>query len=183
MLVLGAVAGLVKVEAGEHEARPPRVSSDSARSLDVLAGGLGLPRDHHETEAIDVMHHIWSGDWPDNRSPRLVSMSLDDKAAAQSVKLRSGESYTATVDVSDYENDPLVYRWELKEESRATQKGGDFEESIPNLAGLIENPTAPSTTIRAPAAGAYRLFAYAYDDHGHAAHANIPFLVSDSGAE
>ena len=136
-----------------------------------------------ETEAVDVMHHIWSGEWPDNRSPRLESMSLDGKAAAQSVTLRSGESYTATVDVSDYENDPLVYRWELKEESRATQKGGDFEESIPNLAGLIENPTAPSTTIRAPAAGAYRLFAYAYDDHGHAAHANIPFLVSDSGAE
>ena len=39
---------------------------------------------------------------------------------------------------------------------------------------------AAATTLTAPPPGEYRLFAYAYDGNGHAAHANIPFLVEAS---
>ena len=129
-----------------------------------------------KTEAVDVMHYIWNGAWPENRSPAVRSMLLDGKRATDDVTLKAGQTYEAVVDVVDPENDSLSYRWELKPESEATQVGGAFEESIANLRGLLQ-PSAGTARVTAPKAGEYRLFVYAYDDHGHAAHANIPFQV------
>ena len=104
-------------------------------------------------------------------------MVLDGKPATDNVTLSAGQTYDAVLDVIDHENDPLAYRWELKPESEATQVGGAFEESISNLDGLVV-ASAGTARITAPQPGEYRLFVYAYDDHGHAAHANIPFLVT-----
>ena len=133
-----------------------------------------------ETEVVDVMHYIWNGDWPENRSPAVRNMLLNAKNMHQSVTLQAGKSYKASVQISDPDDDPLTYRWEVKPESDTIQVGGDFEESIGSLDGVIETPDAARTGINAPAqAGAYRLFVYAYDGQGHAAHANIPFLVED----
>ena len=137
-----------------------------------------------ETETIDVMHYIWNGTWPDNRSPRLESMSLDGEFAEQNVELIAGQSYDATVKVSDPDNDALRYHWEVKPESDATQVGGDFEESIESLDRLISDDSAPAIQLIAPQEpGAYRLFVYIYDGQNHAAHANIPFLTSDDGGK
>ena len=130
-----------------------------------------------KTEAVDVMHYIWNGAWPENRSPKVRSMVLDGKPATDNVTLSAGQTYDAVLEVIDHENDPLAYRWELKPESEATQVGGAFEESISNLDGLVV-ASAGTARITAPQPGEYRLFVYAYDDHGHAAHANIPFLVT-----
>lgn len=130
-----------------------------------------------ETEAVDVMHYIWNDEWPDNRSPGIRSMLLDGKPATANVTLTAGRTYDAVVDAFDHENDPLAYHWELKPESEATQVGGAFEESIANLKGLLRSQ-AETARITAPSPGEYRLFVYAYDNHGHAAHANIPFLVA-----
>ena len=55
--------------------------------------------------------------------------------------------------------------------------GGDYEGRIANLDGFIADPGAPATVLSAPPPGKYRLFAYASDEQGHVAHANIPFLV------
>jgi hypothetical protein len=131
-----------------------------------------------ETEAVDVMHYIWTGAWPPNRTPRVNSVSLDGKSAKQSVVLLAGESYQATFDVFDHENDSLSYRWEVKPESGATEVGGDFEKPLSSLDGLLSDSAAATTSVNVRESGKYRLFAYAYDDHGHAAHANIPFMVT-----
>jgi exo-beta-1,3-glucanase (GH17 family) len=136
-----------------------------------------------ETETVDVMHFIWNGDWPDNRAPRIDAISLDGKSHRQSVILMPGETYDVVLNVSDSDGDPLTFRWEVKPESTAHQEGGDFEAAIPNLEGLVSSRDTAKTTLMAPEPGAYRLFAYAYDDHGHAAHANIPFLVQDGTRE
>jgi hypothetical protein len=134
-----------------------------------------------ETESVDVMHRIWAGDWPGNRSPRVEALRLDGRGAREGVTLVAGDTYAASFDVRDPDGDPLRFRWEVKPESEATQAGGDFEPPIPELEGCLADPAAPATTIAVAAPGRYRLFAYAYDDHGHAAHANIPFLVGPPG--
>ena len=130
-----------------------------------------------QTEAVDVMHLAWTGTPPANRAPRVRALRLDGKGSRDSVVLAAGRTYEATFDVVDPDGDPLRYRWEVKRESDATQTGGDFEERIGSIAGLLGDEAAPATTIAVGQPGRYRLFAYAFDDHGHAAHANIPFLV------
>ncbi len=132
--------------------------------------------DGEETEAVDVMHYIWNGVWPDNRAPRVDSMSLDGKGAADNVTLTAGQVYDAVIGVVDPDGDELTYRWELKPETTTTQVGGAFEESITSLDGLVD-AAAASSRVTAPSPGEYRLFVYAYDGQDNAAHANIPFLV------
>ncbi len=131
-----------------------------------------------ETEAIDVMHNIWTGKWPDNRTPRVSSLTLDNKTAFDNVTLSHGKPYVAKLKVMDWENDPVSYKWEVRPESSAQKIGGDHEKVPDVVEGLIEDPTAPAITLNAPeGGGAYRLFVYVYDGHNHAAHANIPFFV------
>ena len=134
--------------------------------------------DGTETETVDVMHYIWTGDWPDNRSPRIDRFVLDSKTAYDGVVLNAGGQYSAAVSVSDPDADELRFRWEIMHESEATQEGGDLEEVPEVLPGLIQGGETGEVIVTAPGpAGAYRLFVYIYDGQGNAGHANIPFLV------
>ena len=131
-----------------------------------------------ETATVDTMHFIWNGTWPANRSPRLVGATLDGKTAPQNIRLKPGQSYPASVQVLDPDGDTIAYSWEVMEESGARTTGGDFESRPKTLPGLIDSPTKGQVKLKAPSQpGAYRLFAYARDVKGHAAHANIPFFV------
>ncbi|MDX1481578.1 MAG: PKD domain-containing protein, partial [Woeseiaceae bacterium] len=129
------------------------------------------------TEMADVMQYLWTGRWPQNRAPRVSALTLAGKGARDSVTLEAGQSYPAAFEVADPDGDPLSYRWEVKPESRADQVGGDYEPAIPNLEGVLTDTAGASVSLRVTEPGAYRLFAYADDDQGHTAHANIPFLV------
>jgi len=131
-----------------------------------------------ETEVIDIMHRIWNGQWPANRTPKISTVRLDKKTGLDNVTLIKGKHYSASIDVIDPDNDPIRYRWEVRHESSADQVGGDHEPVPELIDNLITNPTASNIRITAPTiGGAYRLFVYAFDGHNHAAHANIPFYV------
>jgi len=135
-----------------------------------------------ETAAVDVMHHVWTGHWPATRSPQLAGAWLDGKTARQNIHLKAGQTYTAKVQASGENDSPLKYAWEIMPESTDLKTGGDFESRPQSLPGLI--PAAPGNeiAIKAPAKpGAYRLFAYVFDAHGHAAHVNIPFFLDKDG--
>ena len=134
--------------------------------------------DGSETEVIDVMHYIWNGAWPANRSPRLEGLLLDGKSALEDVTLQPGGRYEATVTASDPDGDELSFRWEIMRESEATQTGGDKEDVPERLPGLVDASGPAEVRLIAPGEpGAYRLFVYVYDGQGHAGHANVPFLV------
>ena len=138
-----------------------------------------LTEDGDLTEAVDAMQYAWTGTWPENRTPRVQAMLLDGRSAQGSIRLVAAQEYEAFFDVRDPDDDAVTYRWELKTESRATTGGGDYEGRIPNLEGYLSDPGAAKTVLSAPAPGKYRLFAYASDEQGRVAHANIPFLVED----
>lgn len=137
-----------------------------------------LLEDGSETEAVDVMHYIWNGTWPDNRAPQITGLSLDSKNVYQNVVLVAGGQYRARVDAVDPDGDDLTYQWLVMRESAALQEGGDPEvvpETVPDLVKILDGG---NIAVKAPdAPGAYRLFARVYDGNGHAGHANIPFMV------
>lgn len=130
------------------------------------------------TESVDVMYYQWNDTWPADRTPRVLSMTLDGKGSRENVELVAGVSYSASLEVHDEELESLKFRWEVRRESSAEQAGGDFEEVVPQLDGLLASTEGSQVTLIAPAPGTYRLFAYATDRHGLAAHANIPFRVA-----
>ena len=136
-------------------------------------------RSGESTAAVDAMQLAWTGQLPANQAPVVAAMRLDGRDAHTDITLEAGQRYRAEFVAHDPDGDPLTYRWQLKPESTATQEGGDYEAPIKSIPGRIESPDFAAPSLRAPKAGAYRLFAYAFDGKGHMAHANIPFRTTN----
>jgi hypothetical protein len=140
--------------------------------------GMFMP-DGKETESIDVMHYVWNGEWPENRTPRINGFTLESQVATDNIRLDAGSVYSASIDVTDPDGDVMSYRWEIMKESSTRATGGDQEEIPAVIEGLIQGDPAATTEFKAPAeSGAYRLFIYVGDGNDHVAHANIPFYVN-----
>ena len=132
------------------------------------------------TEAVDVMYHLWNGKWPDNRAPKIGRITVEGNSAYDGIRLVVGETYDVEVEAQDLDDDPITFLWALKKESDSTGEGGDFEESIGDIPFLIEDRFDSTAKLTAPPTeGKYRIFVYAFDDHGNAAHANAPMLVEN----
>lgn len=145
--------------------------------------GMFMP-DGQESEAIDAMHYVWNGTWPENRSPRLSDFTLEGQRAPNNIRLIAGGSFGAQVSVEDPDGDPLVYRWEIMRESNSKATGGDAERVPEAIGGLFSSDADSIAEFKAPMeTGAYRLFIYVEDGQDHTAHANIPFYVEDVAAE
>ena len=130
------------------------------------------------TESIDSMQFSWTNAWPENRAPHIESIKLRNRRPYASVKLTAFKTYTTKIEVSDPDGDALSFRWHVKTESTSTAEGGDSEARIPDIHGLIDDPTKPQIKLKAPPTlRAYRLFVEIYDGNGNAAHDNFPFYV------
>jgi hypothetical protein len=137
-----------------------------------------LLEDGSKTETIDVMEKIWTGAWPENRSPQVASMTLDSRTSASDIVLSANSPFPAQIAASDPDGDTLSYRWVVMRESQSKKEGGDKEETPEIMNGLVDHPDQNEITLTTPKEpGAYRLFAYVHDGEGSAGHANIPFLV------
>lgn len=132
-----------------------------------------------ETESVDVMHFIWNNKWPDNRAPQILNFSLDGKTAYENVELMAGIEYKAIVNINDFENDNISYSWEILPESVNIKNGGDEEIQPERINFKITHQQMGELMFVSPEPGHYRLFIYAEDGNGHAATANIPFLVKE----
>jgi hypothetical protein len=131
-----------------------------------------------ESEVVDVMQFLWSGKWPENKSPHLYSLQVDNKKSIQNVYLKPGSTYNVLAVASDPDNDPLSYRWELLTEPTQLSSGGDFEARPQTIEHLISSAGKGKAGLKAPdKEGAYRLFVYVTDGHNNVATANVPFFV------
>ena len=133
-----------------------------------LETGEKLPR-------VDAMAYAWTGEWPDNRAPKLES--LETPVAFE--KVAPGSSSYAEADIVDREGDELSYVWDVRAESTDRRVGGDAEAAPPSFADVIENGQGTSRiTFKAPdRPGGYRVFVTPYDGHGGAVVHNVPFYV------
>lgn len=124
---------------------------------------------------VDAMTRLWTGGWPENRSPLIKALHTE----AGGKTLDGDDRLSARLEVVDPEGDPLKISWILKRESTARSEGGDKEVVPETLPGFTEGQngllfTAPSL----PSNGAYRLFVEVRDGQGGAATANFPFRVA-----
>jgi hypothetical protein len=133
-----------------------------------------------KTEIVDVMQYLWTGKWPENRTPSVESLLIDGKTAYQNVMLDSGAVYKAKVIATDPENDPIFYYWKIVVENTGIElgEGGDTEKRPEALLHIVQDGSTNELEFKAPPReGAYRLFVWVYDENSGAATANIPFYV------
>ena len=135
--------------------------------------------DGKETESVDVMHYLWNNNtWPANRTPQIVSYTLNGKTAYDNVELKAAGTNEVKLVMNDFENDALNYRWEILKESTDLQDGGDLEQKPAAIIIDIVKNNKGEISFKTPAEkGYYRLFAYVNDGQNHAATANIPFVI------
>jgi hypothetical protein len=149
---------------------PKQERTDTWFSL-ALSGGI-------LTEASDALSYRWTGRWPANRAPHLVSITVNGSSPGQSLSLASGSVAEARVAVTDPEGDNLRTKWVLREETTATSVGGDAEAVPREVTVTVRRSGADFFVFLAPERkGAYRLFAQVEDGKGKAATANFPFYV------
>jgi hypothetical protein len=140
--------------------------------------GMMLP-DGSRLEAVDAMCEMWTGKPPTNRVPQIEPLKLQGSDHCEPGAMR-----TVLLNVSDPENDPLKIIWELHRETEVYKEGGDFEPATAQFADAIVNTSDDRAEVRLPGKpGAYRLYAFARDNHGGAATANITLLVTTDAAE
>lgn len=130
------------------------------------------------TQVIDVMHKIWKSEARVNTSPRVSPITINGRTASEDVKLNQGEQFRADISIQEPDNDNISVIWEIREETKSVAIGGEYED-LPQLISTNMNAKSlgQAMVVAPKVSGAYRLFAYVYDNKGNAAHANIPFLV------
>jgi hypothetical protein len=132
------------------------------------------------TVLVDEITHMWTGTYPTNRAPLAQAIQVGDYEVTQELILYQGETYLATGYAHDFDHDSLTYAWEITREfDRGFITGGDAESRPPALQGLSQAMTGQTMRFYTPSEiGAYRIFFYVRDDHGHAGVTNVPFFVT-----
>lgn len=131
--------------------------------------------DGSKLEAVDTMQEIWTGRPPENRCPKIGKIQLTG-----SQEIDPGSPLSASVDVSDPENDPLKIEWILRREPDAYKEGGDREDPTATFPDAIVRSTDGAVELKVPSKpGGYRLYVFARDGKGGAATANVPLHVID----
>ena len=144
-------------------------------------------KDNKPTEPIDALEMVFLNKNPEQASPTVEAMLLNDKKAADNIKIKAASrnnsaTITAKIATNMLETQPdaaqkLRYEWKILAESADKKSGGDAEEAAQEMGGLIRGSRKKEIVFDAPTeAGAYRLFATVYLND-KIAYANIPFWV------
>ena len=124
-----------------------------------------------------MLNNYW-GNNHRNRAPVLHSFMLNNQDKKESIKIKRSRNCVFTYKVTDFDNDSLVYVFELMPESQDKKSGGDFEKTPEPISFKIIEKSNNKIVIKSPQKpGAYRFFIYIRDGNKNIATANIPFYV------
>ncbi len=127
------------------------------------------------TEVIDYVTNCWTGKFPLNIAPYIDSAKIENFSKYDNIELICEEIYHGKVYAKD-DNNKLKFSFKIYPESTVEAVGGDFQDDIPPISGLIKKSKFNQVTFMAPKnEGAYRLFIFVNDDIDKIAYANIPF--------
>ncbi len=141
-----------------------------------------LTEDGSRTTAVDELTKIWTGKYPSARAPAAWSILLDGKAATANNVLAPNQKAQVKLHADDPNDDTLALEWKMMAEVENGSHGGEYEAppEVIDVSFLKKQTVGDqhSVEFKAPELpGQYRLFAWAYDDSGGVATANIPFSV------
>ncbi|HKJ79458.1 MAG TPA: hypothetical protein VKA10_07980, partial [Prolixibacteraceae bacterium] len=133
------------------------------------------------TAVVDELTRYWTGEYPDNRAPKLDSMIVDGKRAVENVYLKPGTEYSAQVFVSDPDGDSLIYQWEMLKEVVVRSDGGAHEVE-PGTVDLevVSDDNGKLQFVTPMETGEYRLFSYVFDGHNKVGTTNVPFYIKEN---
>ncbi len=139
--------------------------------------GLFLERGA-ETESIDLMQYLWTGEWPQNRVSQIYEVTLEGKTRYDNICLTTNDEVSLKFRSHDDDHDPLKIETEILPECTDLGEEGDYESWPETIQGLILSQTQDRVVFRTPRGSrAYRIFVYITDGHNHAVIANVPFYV------
>jgi len=128
------------------------------------------------TSMVELIQEFWIGKKPTNLAPVASRLLIDSQPLYYATFAVSDTIRIARFDVRDPDGDPLHFRWDLR---RDTTLWGDLEfrelQSFPEQ--LVRQQGDQLLFRFPPKPGLYRLYAFAYDNHGHVATANMPFQI------
>ncbi len=136
--------------------------------------------DGAETEGVEVLQFLWTGQSPAVLAPRITPLRLNGAAAGASLTVKPSAPVRAEFAFTRGEPKQLRVTWALQPESSDKGFGGDPERRPADLS-LPAIAAADPTRLNFPAPkqpGAYRLFVTVYGPGGKAATANFPFRVN-----
>ncbi len=134
------------------------------------------------TEIVDTMSYLWTGNWPENRAPKIGRKEIYFKGQKEGAIFKPSSKIEFKLQASDPDRDELTIKWDIrKDNSDNPSVGGDPEERIPPIEEAIVSAESNRVTIQMPAKpGNYRIFAYAIDPSGKLATVNLPVKVESN---
>ncbi|EON76530.1 hypothetical protein ADIS_2980 [Lunatimonas lonarensis] len=128
-----------------------------------------------KSETFAFLQTKWTGRAPQNLPPRVSPILLNEKTPPWNTYLVSDSLYTVSATVTDPENDPITYKWEIWPEEIQFHGKNIYHY---NMVDQFVNNDSSSVVFKAPKNdGAYRLYVYAFDDHENFGYVNLPFYV------
>ena len=133
-----------------------------------------------ETESVYAMEQMWQGISRKNTAPKIKPIQVDKKNNVLNLILEPSTYHHLSASAVDPDGDKIKYTWEIYFESKEQKAGGDKEIKPPQLNCCFSQKNTSQTEFVTPTIeGPYRIFVYAYDNHGNVATANWPLLVKN----
>ncbi len=140
--------------------------------------------DGTEKEAVEVMKYVWTGKWPDNRTPQIDSLQIDGLNVLDNILVEANTIHYARVFARDPDKDEVKIEWDLVPEiKKFGAYAGQGETKPASVKDAIqetrENGRLAQFLCPDEKGGNFRLFVYIYDNYNHVAVANIPFHIRE----